>query len=137
MASTRQQTVEVDRTGARVADDAAATDVALSVPTPKQKRHPSGERVSALTSYTTIDGAWHATLSQTNTLSSGSAMFPRDVDLRLGSGRLAEDLRSLEPIRMLRLDVMTQGQLALHLPVPYSVPAASPSVRNSQSGGTR
>jgi hypothetical protein len=109
----------------RVANDAGETDLALSAPTPEQNRHPSGERVSTLTSYTTINGAWHSTLSQTNALAAGTASFPRNVDLRLGQGRLSDDLRSLKPIRTVRLDVITEGQLALHMPVPYSIPSAS------------
>lgn len=116
--------VDIDnrRTTARVANDTGETDVAFSAPTPSQTRYPSGERVSSLTSYTSINGAWHSTLSQTNALSAGSTAFPRDIDLQLGQGRMADDLRSLKPIRTLRLDVITEGQLALHMPVPYSVP---------------
>ena len=115
--------IDDEQVTGRIADDAGETDLALSVVTPKQTSHRSGERVSALTSYTSINGAWHSTLSQTNALRSGSAGFPRGVDLQLGRGRMSEDLRSLRPIRTIRLDVMTEGQLALHMPVPYSVPA--------------
>ncbi|KAA0021365.1 acetoacetate decarboxylase family protein [Antrihabitans cavernicola] len=117
--------VDIDdtHTTARVANDHGDTDIALSVPTPAQTRHPSGERVSSLTSYTSINGAWHSTTSQTNQLSAGSALLPRNLDLRLGSGRLSDDVRSLKPIRTVRLDVTTEGQLALHMPVPTSVPA--------------
>ncbi|GAA1026326.1 MULTISPECIES: acetoacetate decarboxylase family protein [Amycolatopsis] len=114
--------IDADRTTARVANDDGGTDLTLSAPTPAQTRHPSGERVSTLTSYTTINGAWHSTFSQTNALSSGSASFPRTVDLRLGQGRMSDDLRSLKPTRPVRFDVLAEGQLALHLPVPYSVP---------------
>lgn len=114
--------IDANRTTARVANDSGELDLALSAATPAQTRHPSGERVSTLTSYTTINGAWHSTLSQTNALSSGSTSFPRDVDLKLGRGRMSDDLRSLKPTRPVRLDVLAEGQLALHLPVPYSVP---------------
>ncbi|MDI2028212.1 acetoacetate decarboxylase family protein [Saccharopolyspora sp. TS4A08] len=116
--------VDIDgsRTTARVANDAGETDVAFSAPTPSQTRYPSGERVSGLTSYTSINGAWHSTFSQTNALSAGSTSFPRDVDLQLGRGRMSDDVRSLKPIRTIRLDVITEGQLALHMPVPHSVP---------------
>lgn len=113
------------RTSARVANDDGGTDLALSVATPKQHTHRSGEQVSALTSYTTIKGAWHSTLSQTNQLAAGSARMPRNVDLELGKGQLSDDLRSLKAIRPLRLDVVTEGQLALHLPAPFSVPDKS------------
>ncbi|WP_278266229.1 acetoacetate decarboxylase family protein [Nocardia sp. AG03] len=121
--------VDIDdtRTSARVENDAGGTDIALSVPTPRQRRFRSGENVSSLTSYTWTKGAWHSTLNQTNVLAAGSALLPRDPGLELGSGRLADDLRSLRPIKTLRLDVMTEGQIALHMPVPTSVPAAEGS----------
>lgn len=115
--------VDIDerRTSARIANDDGDLDLALSVATPRQRAHSTGERVSTLTSYTTIDGAWHSTTSQINLLSAGTARLPRGVDLRLGSGRMSDDLRSLEPIRAIQLDVTTEGQLALHLPVPTSI----------------
>lgn len=113
--------IDAHRTTARVANDTGGTDLSLSVPTPAQDIHRSGERVSSLTSYTSIGGAWHSTLSQTHVLSAGTARFPRGVDLRLGEGRMADDVRSLGPVRTVQLDVMTEGQVALHMPVPTSV----------------
>ncbi|MFD6389065.1 acetoacetate decarboxylase family protein [Nocardia sp. NPDC060259] len=115
--------IDATRTTARVADDSGETDLSLSVATPTQTGYRSGDRVSTLTSYTSIKGGWHSTLSQTNILSAGSALFPRGVDLRTGRGRLSEDLRSLSPFKNVRLDVTTEGQLALHMPVPTSVPS--------------
>lgn len=113
--------VDEARTTAHVTNDEGGTDVAFSAPTPRQSRHATGDRVSSLTSYTTIDGAWHATLSQTNVLAAGAARVPRGAGLRLGTGRVSDDVRSLRPVRTVRLDVMTEGQNALHLPVPTSV----------------
>ncbi|MER5391471.1 acetoacetate decarboxylase family protein [Saccharopolyspora sp. NPDC002686] len=114
--------IDTRRTVARVANGSGGTDLALSAATPAQTAHPSGERVSTLTAYTSIDGAWHSTLSQTNVLASGSTRSPRGLDLQVGRGRMADDLRSLKPIRTIRFDVTTEGQLALHMPVPTSVP---------------
>ncbi|TSE01098.1 acetoacetate decarboxylase [Skermania sp. ID1734] len=113
--------IDANRTTARVANDAGGTDISLSVPTPGQKKHPSGQRVSTMTSYTTIDGAWHSTTSQINALSTGTALLPRNLDLQLGQGRVSDDLRSLKPIKTIQLDVNTEAQLALHMPVPTSV----------------
>jgi hypothetical protein len=48
-------------------------------------------------------------------------MFPRDVELTLGEGRLSDDIRPLRPTRNLRPDVMTSGQLALHMPMATSI----------------
>lgn len=113
--------IDARRTSARVANDHDDTDIELSVATPGQTAHATGEQVTALTSYTTIDGAWHSTFSQTNVLAAGTARFPRGVDLTLGAGRMADDVRSLKPIRTIQLDVVTEGQLALHMPVPTSI----------------
>lgn len=115
--------IDPDQATARVANDAGGTDVALSVATPEQTSYLSGQRVSSLVSYTTVDGKWQETLSQTNTLASGTRLFPRNVDLQLGTGRMSDDLRSLNPIRNLQLDVITAGQLALHMPIPTFVPS--------------
>ncbi|MFJ8158125.1 acetoacetate decarboxylase family protein [Streptomyces sp. NPDC094468] len=113
--------IDARRTTAHVANDHGGTDLALSVPTPGQTAYPSGSRVSALTSYTSIGDAWHSTLSQTNILSAGTELVPRKLALRVGEGRMADDLRSLRPVRTIQFDVVTEGQLALHVPVPTSV----------------
>ncbi|WP_425295866.1 acetoacetate decarboxylase family protein [Nocardia abscessus] len=113
--------IDADRATARVANGDGGTDVTFSARTPAQTAHASGERVSSLTSYTTIGGAWHSTLSQTNVLSAGTARLPRGIDLRLGTGRVSDDIRSLKPIGTIRFDVVTEGQNALHMPVPTSV----------------
>jgi hypothetical protein len=105
----------------RITNDAGGTDLELRAPTPRQAKHRSGTAVSSLNSYTEFGGGWHTAFSQTNALSSGTQMFPRDIDLTLGEGRLSDDLRSLSPVRNLRLDVMTTGQLALHMPTVISI----------------
>lgn len=113
--------IDHHRTTARVANDAGGIDLALSAATPKQTAYPSGERVSSLTSYTSIAGAWHSTLSQTNVLNAGTTRGRSGIGLQVGEGRMADDLRSLRPKRTVQFDVMTEGQLALHMPVPTSV----------------
>ncbi|MEU2930561.1 acetoacetate decarboxylase family protein [Streptomyces sp. NPDC007251] len=113
--------IDADRTTARVANDAGGTDLSLLAATPAQTAYPSGRRVSTLTSYTSIGDAWHSTLSQTNVLSAGTELAPRHLALQVGEGRMADDLRSLKPIRTIQFDVVTEGQLALHMPVPTSV----------------
>lgn len=108
--------VDIDRTRttARVADASGGTDLSLTADTPAQKAYPSGERVGSLTSYTTIDGAWHSTLNQTNVLSAGTTRSARGIDLRLGEGRMSDDLRSLRPKRIIQFDVMTEGRRPAH-----------------------
>ncbi|MEV6749759.1 acetoacetate decarboxylase family protein [Streptomyces sp. NPDC051080] len=115
--------INTQRTTARVANESDEVDLALTASTPKQTAYPSGERVGSLTSYTSINGTWHSTLSQTNVLSSGTTRSTRGISLKVGRGRMADDLRSLKPIRTIQFDAMTEGQLALHMPVPTSVPS--------------
>jgi hypothetical protein len=79
--------------------------------------------VSAADRWTLNDGRWHSTFSQTNILAAGTARFPRNIDLQLGHGRLTDDLRSLKPLNTIQSDVTTNGQLALHMPSPTSVPS--------------
>ncbi|MFH8934095.1 acetoacetate decarboxylase family protein [Streptomyces griseosporeus] len=117
--------IDASRTTARVANDTGGTDLSLTAATPAQTVYRSGERVTSLTSYTTINGAWHSTLSQTNVLSAGTTRMPRSVVLEVGDGRMADDLRSLKPIRTVQFDVVTEGQLALHMPAPTSVRSRS------------
>ncbi|MEW2289408.1 acetoacetate decarboxylase family protein [Streptomyces sp. NPDC047841] len=109
------------RTTARVANDTGGVDLSLLANTPAQRAYPSGERVGSLTSYTTIDGAWHSTLNQTNVLSAGTTRRTSGIALQLGEGRMSDDLRSLKPKRAIQFDVMTEGQAALHMPVPISI----------------
>lgn len=113
------------RASAHVANDAGGTDLEFSASTPPQRSFRPLERVSTLTSYTQIDGNWHSTLNQTHLLAAGRKLLPRDVQLRLGTGRLSDDIRSVKPRRILRLDVTTKAQIALHMPVPTSVDSAA------------
>ncbi|GAA1481925.1 acetoacetate decarboxylase family protein [Gordonia sinesedis] len=123
------------RVAARVANSSGGTDIALSAPTPRQRRHASGDKVSSLTSYTTMDGDWHSTLSQTNVLSSGGRVLPRGIDLQLGTGRLSDDLRALKTIRAVQFEVSTESQIALHMPAPISV--AEPATAGTPAQAAR
>ncbi|MEX0428481.1 acetoacetate decarboxylase family protein [Nocardioides sp. DS6] len=113
--------INAETSTARIANDAGGLDLAFAAPTPEQTSFRSGERVSSLTSYTKVNGTWQSTFNQTNLLSAGSARLPRGVKLELGEGRMSNDLRSLKPIKTLRLDVATEAQAALHMPVTTSV----------------
>lgn len=113
--------INASQTCTRVYGDLGTTDFSLSGPTPAQRTTPSGTRISLLTSYTQLGGAWHSTLSETNTITSGTSYLPRNLTMELGQGRISEDIRSLEPMANLRFDVTTEAQLALHMPLPITV----------------
>jgi hypothetical protein len=115
--------VDIDdqRVSAQVFNTDGTNDISLSAPTPKQRRYRSGEKVGSLTSYTKIGDSWHSTLTQTNMLAGGVSLLPRDIGLTLGSGRVSDDVRSLEFIRPVQFEVATETQIALHMPAPISV----------------
>lgn len=108
-------------THADVLNDAGEKDIELSVATPKLKTFRSGDHVTTLHSITTVDGSWNETLSQSNVMSLGTAMMPKDVKLTLGKGRISDDLRSLKVGKIIQLEVSDNSQLALHMPQPISV----------------
>ncbi|WP_295648343.1 acetoacetate decarboxylase family protein [uncultured Dietzia sp.] len=109
------------RVTAQVLTPEGRTDLTLAAPVPRQRNFRPLQRVSTLTSYTRINGAWHSTFNQTHALAAGQKVLPRDVHLQLGEGRLSEDIRSIRPRGILRLDVTGRAQMALHMPVPVSV----------------
>lgn len=106
---------------AQVANDKGGIDLSFAAVTPKQNAFQSGKNVSSLTTYTQLQGAWHEVISQTNVLRSGRQLFPHNVQLRLGQGRLSDDLRSLHVGKLLSLDVSTSSQVALNLPIPFYI----------------
>lgn len=106
---------------AQIANDTGGIDLSFTAVTPKQKSFQSGQNVSSLTTYTQLKGAWHEVINQTNVLKAGRQMLPRDVQLHLGSGRLSDDLRSLQAGKILSLDVSTSCQIALNLPIPFYI----------------
>ncbi|MNN76899.1 hypothetical protein D3C81_1933170 [compost metagenome] len=65
-----------------------------------------------------VDGDWHQTLVQTNTLSFAQRLFPRDVSLVRNGGPLSQLLDGLGASTMVRLDVVKDAQIVLNLPTP-------------------
>ncbi len=113
--------VRADKTFARVYNSAGKTDVELLTPTPKLKAGVSGEHVTTMHSLIQRDGNWTETLSQLNVLSLGKAVMPKNVTLKLGKGRISDDLRSVKAGRIIELEVSDNSQLALHMPQPISI----------------
>lgn len=104
-----------------VKNEDGGTDIELLAKTPKQKRYRSRSKVVSQTAYTKIDDQWHSTFNQSNILASGTDVMPRNLNLTVGDGRLADDIRSLDVIRPVQFQVATESQLALHMPAPISV----------------
>lgn len=63
-----------------------------------------------------VDGKWQQTLVQSKLLSFGQKLLPRKVKLVLHGGPLSQLLDELGASKILRLDVVQDTQVILHLP---------------------
>lgn len=113
--------IKVDLTGkvrAEIADTTGEPDVTLEAPLPEFTDVPSQSRMGTNTMIHLVDGRWHQTSVQSNTLSFAQRTLPRDVTLTRHGGPLSDLLDGLGASRILSLDVTRDAQLALHLPRP-------------------
>jgi hypothetical protein len=78
--------------------------------------------VSAADRWTLDDGTVHPSGYWAEEVAAPQRVFPPNIDLQLGHGRLTDDLRSRKPLNTIQFDVTTNGQLALHMPSPTSIP---------------
>ncbi|CAM3919075.1 hypothetical protein [Smaragdicoccus niigatensis] len=95
-----------------------APDLTFQAPLPKFEKVKPQSRISTSTTVGLVDGKWHTTTVQTNTLSYAQRSFPRDVKLTRHDGPLTQLLDGLGASTILRLDVIEDAQLMLHLPRP-------------------
>ena len=93
-------------------------DLTLSAPLPALRNAESQSHMGTTTMVHQVDGTWHQTSVQTNTLSFAQRLFPRDVDLTRMGGPLSQLLEGLGASTILRLDVVEDAQVVLHLPMP-------------------
>ncbi|KXZ64542.1 hypothetical protein AVENLUH7437_01921 [Acinetobacter venetianus] len=69
--------------------------------------------------YQLVDGQWHSTSVESNTLTYGQKLFPKHVELTKNGGPLSKLLDELGASKILRFDVVKDAQLALNMPIPY------------------
>ncbi|WP_130802812.1 acetoacetate decarboxylase [Acinetobacter ihumii] len=93
-------------------------DLSLIAPLPKIKNVKPQSRIETKTMYHQVDGQWHSTSVESNTLAFGQQLFPKNVQLIHRGGSLTKLLNELEAGKILRLDVVKDAQLALNMPVP-------------------
>lgn len=103
---------------ARIAVPGAAPDLILSAPLPPLKTVAPQSRMGTTTMVHRVDGQWHQTSVQSNTLSFAQATFPRNVELQRNGGPLSQLLDGLGASTVLRMDVVKDAQLVLNLPTP-------------------
>lgn len=105
---------------AGIAASDGTPDLTLRAPLPALRTVPSQSRMGRNTMIHRIDGQWHQTVVETNTLSFAQKLFPRDVTLTRGGGPMSELLGGLGVSTILRLDVVKDAQLVLNMPTPMT-----------------
>jgi len=103
---------------AHVAGPGGMPDLALSAPLPALRNVVPQSRMATATTVNLVDGEWHQTTVQTNTLSFAQRLFPRDVKLLRSGGPLTQLLDGLGASTIVRLDVVKDAQVVLNLPTP-------------------
>lgn len=95
-------------------------DLSLSAPLPEMHEVASQSHMSTNTMIHRVDGRWHQTSVQSNTLNYGQQMFPRGVTLTKQGGPMSDLLTGLGASKVLRLDVVRDAQLVLNMPIPLT-----------------
>ena len=93
-----------------------APDLALSAPLPSLRTAASQSQMGTNTMIHLIDGEWHQTSVQSNTLSFAQRLFPRDVKLVRSGGPMSQLLDGLGARTIVRFDVVKDAQLVLNMP---------------------
>ncbi|KAJ5389210.1 Acetoacetate decarboxylase [Penicillium cataractarum] len=93
-------------------------DLALDVPLPALKTIPSQSSIVNNNAINKIDEKWYQVTVQTNPLLGAQRVFPRDVNVYRGRGPLSELLNELGAWTVLRMDVLKDAQMVLHMPTP-------------------
>ncbi|WP_396916812.1 acetoacetate decarboxylase [Mycolicibacterium sp.] len=107
-----------DAVRAEIDGPAGQPDVTLQAPLPEFTDVPAQSRMGTNTMIHLVDGEWHQTSVQSNTLSYAQRSFPRDVSITRHGGPLSDLLNGLGASRILSLEVTRNAQLALNLPRP-------------------
>jgi len=95
-------------------------DVALSVPLPRLRKVASQSHMTTNTSVNLVDGEWRQTAVQSNLMEFSQTLLPRDVTLTRSGGPISQLLDGLGAKKIVRLDVVKDAQMVLHMPRPLA-----------------
>ncbi len=107
-----------DRVQANLYDTHGNIDISLSAPTPKLKAVKNLSHQEKKTMLNQVDGIWYSSYVQANHLTFAQKLFPKKVELKRNGGPVSQLLDQLGAKKILRMDVIKDTQLALHMPTP-------------------
>ena len=107
-----------DHIQANLYDTQGNIDVSLTAPTPKLKTVKNESHQEKKNMLNQVDGIWYKSSVQANNLIIAQKMFPKHVELKRNGGPVSQLLDQLGAKKILRMDVIRDAQLALHMPTP-------------------
>ncbi len=102
---------------AQVANLKGEVDLRVSAPMPVLSTAPSQSHLSTVTMVNRVDGRWSQSTVQANNLSFAQRFFPQGVKVERHGGPMSDLLDGLGISRLIRMEVIKEAQLVLHLPV--------------------
>ena len=107
-----------DQVQAHLYDTKGNIDISLTAPTPKLKTVKNESRQEKKTMLNQVDGTWYSSYVQANNQTFAQKFFPKHVELKRNGGPASQLLDQLGAKKILRMDVIKDAQLALHMPTP-------------------
>ncbi len=95
-------------------------DLTLEAPLPTLRNITSQSSIVTNYAINKIDGEWNQVKVQTNPLLGAQSLFPKNVVLSRGKGPLSSLLSELEISTLVRMDVLKDAQMVLHMPQPLN-----------------
>jgi hypothetical protein len=91
-------------------------DVSLNAGVPQVRTVAPQSRMGSTTMIHLIDGRWHQTTVQSNTLTFAEQMSPKNLVVSRHGGPVSQLLDGLDAHTVVRMDVVKDAQLVLHVP---------------------
>ena len=103
---------------ARIRARDGAPDLSLEAPLPEVHTIAPQSRLGTTTMIHLVDGTWHQTTVQSNTLAFAQRMLPKGVAISRHGGPISQLLGGLGASTLVRMDVVKDAQLVLNMPRP-------------------
>ncbi|MDO5543523.1 MAG: acetoacetate decarboxylase [Acinetobacter sp.] len=107
-----------DNVQAHLYDTNGKIDISLTAPTPKLKTVKNESHLEKKTMLNQVEGTWYSSYVQANNQTFAQKTFPKNVELQRNGGPVSKLLDQLGAKKILRMDVIKDAQLALHMPTP-------------------
>jgi hypothetical protein len=113
--------INASTVNANITNTSGQLDLSLTTNTPRLVQVKSESKITKTTMLHQVDHQWHQTLVLSNPLRFAQQLFPKRIKLIRHGGPLSKLLDELSASTILRLDVVEDTQVVLHLPTPVKI----------------